>query len=199
MVACGLELSGVAPADGAVPDADAPLADGSVGDDGEVDAELDASEDVDGSFLRDAPFDGVIEIFDASLDGSCPLGSFRCGANNTCVGSCLGCAGARLGCPIQNTCVGACAACAVKFECWRCKAGSPGNLASATCEVSPTMCTANVYCDCKNFPGCPGSEQVCFKPGQGIPWQCRGCGEQSTGQADCVSGGTCNAVTFQCQ
>lgn len=186
----------------------APQVDGAGGNDG-ADGSIDgqATDDAPAATLLDSSFGiPISDEVEAGLDGSCPIGAFRCAATTTCLTRCLGCADAHLGCANTGSCVGTCASCpSTPFECWACATVSTTTLTKTTCEQTPATCNVNdvTYCDCKALGGCFGPMQVCV-PGKKKtdPVQCRGCGDGMTDNRTCVgAGGTtaCKASTGVCQ
>jgi hypothetical protein len=195
--ACGVSIVGTGP-DGVDTTSDGTLPEGGTADDAARDAAAgDASFDT--TPASDASFDSPFDVVDATADGGCPPGAFRCSASGNCITSCLACKGATFECEATRACSPGCASCAgAAFECVTCAAGNlsvTGERCTpddSTCYVGTKRCAG-----CKSAP-CPGGYQSCVHV-TGTDYECFGCGEANTDGQNCTNGGNCVASTFACE
>lgn len=157
------------------------------------DAASDASAAGD-TFDAGSSVDGPAEaaLADAVADAAPDAATLNCGSP-TFVNSCLDCPGKMLLCAgtCVATCVGGCGGVTgAPVECIACNAAGVPDIAVCESGTDAGGCQAgHQRCPCVGGAAdCPGPNQVCNSS------SCVACGESSTNNVDCKTGGPCDNV-----
>jgi hypothetical protein len=218
MVACGLDVSGLAGSE--VDASDATAVDTGI-DTGLFDTNpIDTGTPDTGGNDTGVPDSGDSGIADTGTPETGCTGVI-CNGSCTTAGDCRSCSGAPLLCGSTNQCVAGCQACtdpggiALPIECFACDISGQNPIGTCQYDDAGTYCLSGDYagqheggtgyqcaCEDADVSTCPGATQVCVPLGTLGHSFCLTCGEPTTGPIDgkpCRDGGTCQEGQALCQ